>query len=202
MFSHHNPSHSAHPLRVPRLLSLVLLFAFGIAGMGVGINALVKFNDQKRQLKSAAPAGATVNIDTNDVLDSGYVITVVCGLLALFSVIFALPALSARVGLIRLQALIFGFLSVWLFATLVAFTDFFANRSAKVSASIGSLAIPDSIIQSIVHSLGASTEYKHVDYCESSCHRFLVLHSCSPFALRSSPFRRPSRHRHLVFEIV
>ena len=92
MFTHHaDAKHSAHPLRPPRLLSLVLLFAFGIAGMGVGINALVKFNDEQRRFKSAAPGGATVHTDANDVLDSGYVITVVCGLIALASFLFLTP---------------------------------------------------------------------------------------------------------------
>ena len=52
----------------------------------------------------------------------------------------------------------------WVFATLVAFTDFFANRSAKITASIAGLSLSPEVIQTIVASLGATTEYKHVDY--------------------------------------
>ncbi|GJE92405.1 hypothetical protein PsYK624_085590 [Phanerochaete sordida] len=150
-----------------RIGSLFMSFAFGVIGMGVGINALVKFHDEKRQLEGAVPAGATVTVDTNDILDAGYVLTVVCGLVALFSLlflapIFLAPALAGRT--LRFQGAILAFLSVWLFATLIPFTDFFANRSAKVTAFIGSIPISPEVIQQVVASLGASTQYRHVHY--------------------------------------
>ena len=154
-------------LRTARLASLFLSFAFGVVGMAVGINALVKFNQEKKELLGAVPAGATVDVDTHDVLNSGYVLTVVCGLIALASFLFLLPVfvLPALVGrTLRLQGAVLAFLSVWLFATLVAFTDFFANRSAKITASIAGLSLSPEVIQTIVASLGATTEYKHVDY--------------------------------------
>lgn len=174
-------------LALTRIASLLLSFAFGVIGMGVGINALVKFNHQKRQLKGAAPAGATVNIDASDVLDSGYVLTVVCGLIALSSAIFLFPiflapALAGRT--LKLQGGVLGFLSVWLFATLVPFTDFFANHSAKVTAFLGSFEIPQSTIQQVVASLGATTQYRHVDYRASFlCHLLCLWRSCSAVRL-------------------
>ncbi len=158
---------SAAPLRLARLASLSMLFAFGIIGMGVGINALVKFNDQKREIKRLVSGGATVNIDTNDVLSSGIVLTVVCGLLAASSLLFLVPlfvatAFGART--LGVQTGILGFLSVWLFATLVPFTDFFANHQAKVTAFFGSITIPQSTIQQIEASMGATSVYRHIDY--------------------------------------
>ncbi|PSR71471.1 hypothetical protein PHLCEN_2v12636 [Hermanssonia centrifuga] len=158
---------SAAPLRLARLASLSMLFAFGIIGMGVGINALVKFNDQKREIKRLVSGGATVNIDTNDVLSSGIVLTVVCGLLAASSLLFLVPlfvatAFGART--LGVQTGILGFLSVWLFATLVPFTDFFANHQAKVTAFFGNITIPQSTIQQIEASMGATSVYRHIDY--------------------------------------
>lgn len=168
MFNAYHPASA--PLRLPRMLSLALLVVFGTIGMCVGINALVKFEDQKRQLAKAAPSGATVDIDTHDVLNSGYVTTVVCGLLGLAAFIFLLPGFLsgtyASRSLLRVQSLVLGFLTVWLFPTLLAFTDFFANRSAKVTVAIGTFVLPDSLVQQIVSELGASTVYKDVGYRE------------------------------------
>lgn len=71
--------------------------------------------------------------------------------------------------------------------------DFFANCSAKVSASIDWFAIPDSMCRVwstlLAHRLSTSTlttRSHHVISCR-------VLHSCSPFALRSSAFSTRER---------
>lgn len=155
-------------LQTARLASLVLSTAFGIVGMAVGINALIKYKEQKRELEGAVPAGATVNIDTGDILNTGYVVTVVSGLIALASFIFlipaAIPTLARRTGSHRIQSFTLGFLTIWLFAALVAFTALFSNRSAKVTAFLGSLSIDQATIQQIVRSLGAHTKYSEIDY--------------------------------------
>ncbi|EKM48786.1 uncharacterized protein PHACADRAFT_266141 [Phanerochaete carnosa HHB-10118-sp] len=154
-------------LQLTRIASLFLSFAFGVVGLGVGINALVKFLQEKRTLSAAVPAGTVVHISTGDVLSTGYVVTVACGLIAVASLLFLLPiflapALAGRT--LKIQGAILTFLSVWLFATLVPFTDFFANKSAQISASIGSVQIPQSTIQGIVASLGATTRYRDIEY--------------------------------------
>lgn len=159
----HNATADHAPLRLPRLISLLFLFAFGVIAMGVGINALVKFNDEKRDLRKQAPQGSTVDVNANDVLDTGYNITVVCGVLALLSVIFLVPTLfGAR--FLRIQSFVLGFFTLWLFATLIPFDVFFANRSAQVSASIAGFPIQPSVIQTIINSLGQTTRYKDVGY--------------------------------------
>lgn len=169
MFNAHHPAHA--PLRIPRLLSLLLTWAFGTIGMCVGINALAKFNDQKRQLVAAAPQGATVSINTSDILNVGYVSTVACGLLALAAFIFLLPGfLSGKFSShshLRLQSLVLGFITLWLFPTLIAFTYIFVHHSAKIVVAIGSYVLPDSLVQEVLSQLGATAVYKDVDYRES-----------------------------------
>lgn len=167
---------STVPLKFPRLVSLFFLACFGVVGMCVGINALAKSNQQKDFLRKNAPSGATVNIDTSDVVASGTVITVACGLLALTSFLIFVPllllpkgastrALSTRT--LPIQTSILGFLTIWLFATLIPFTDFVATRQAKVTAFLGSVQLPQSIIQAAQKQLGVTGVYKDIGYRES-----------------------------------
>ena len=167
-------------LNLARIGSLLLSFAFGVIGMGVGINALVKFHRSTHQLEAAVPAGTSVSVDTSDVLDPGYVLTVVCGLIALASFtfllpIFLLPAFAGRT--LRFQGAILAFLSVWLFATLIPFDHFFASRSAKVSASVSGIPIPPSVIQQVVAGLGATLQYRHINY-RARAHLLLPAKIC------------------------
>ncbi|EED82259.1 predicted protein [Postia placenta Mad-698-R] len=166
-----------------RLVSLVLSFAFGIVGMATGINALAKSNSSKSAVRRAASGlGATVNIDTHDVLSSGVVITVVCGLIALTSFFTLVHALLARfrwrvsaasssadIGRhLRTVPLtgahVLTFLTLWLFATLVPFTDFVANRQAKVTAYIGGVQLPPNLIQGTEAELGVTPVYHRLGY--------------------------------------
>ena len=169
---------STAPLRTHRLLALFMSFAFGVIGTGVGINALVKFEDQKHALERMVPPGATISIDTNDILASGIVLTIVCGLIALSSLLFLLPmfvASSLAARTLRLQTAVLAFLSVWAFAVLVPFTDFFANRSAKVSASIGDIQLPPAVIEQVEAEVGSTPIYRDVHYREYSLHFAVAL---------------------------
>ena len=99
--------------------------------------------------------------------NSGYVLTVVCGLIAVASFLFLLPVfvLPALVGrTLKIQGAVLAFLSVWCFACLVPLTDFFANHSAKVTAFIGSIQLPQSIIQGVEAQVGATPVYHKVSY--------------------------------------
>lgn len=175
------------------MISLGLLNIFGIIGMCVGINAFCKFNAEKRRLAKAVPAGAVVSVNTNDILDVGYVSTLASGLLSLFAFFFLFPgflsgAYATRYFL-RIQALILGFLTVWIFPTLVAFTYIFAHHTAKISVTIGTFALPDSLVQAAVASLGGSTIYKEVDYRESPLFSRSALPPlpCRPIRVCSRP---------------
>ncbi|EPT02505.1 hypothetical protein FOMPIDRAFT_12284, partial [Fomitopsis schrenkii] len=154
-----------------RLAALALSCAWGIIAMSTGINALAKSNAQKRTLKHEVPAAVSVRIDTDDVLHSGIVLTVVCGLIALVSFLALLHALLARARPASWQkhahragALALAFLSVWLFATLVPFTDFVANRAAKVSATLGGAPLSPAEIQAYQDALGLTTVYHKLGY--------------------------------------
>ena len=162
-----------------RLAALALSCAWGIISLSTGINALAKSDSQKRALKHAVPAVVSVRIDTDDVLDSGIVVTVVCGLIALVSFLSLLHALFFRFRIAkrgdasrplhtrhapRAGALLLAFLSVWLFATLVPFTDFVANRSAKVTATLGGTALSPQEIQAYQDALGLTSVYHKLGY--------------------------------------
>ncbi|KAL6306557.1 hypothetical protein BKA93DRAFT_912794 [Sparassis latifolia] len=154
------------PLKIARLVSLALATAFGIIGMSVGIDALVQSNRQKNKVHQSAPAGVSVSIHTSDVFDSGVVNTVVCALLAVVSfsaLVTTLVSASAR-RTSRIFAHILLFLSVWLFATLVPFTDFVANRQANVSATLDGIALPQSVIQAVQAQSGVTGIYHEVLY--------------------------------------
>ncbi|KAI0635076.1 hypothetical protein C8Q77DRAFT_1217024 [Trametes polyzona] len=162
------------PLKAARLASLFLTFVFGVVGFAMGINALVKSNNQKDLVKEKAPAGATVDINTDDVFTVGCVVTAVCAALAVVSLaslvllFFTRPATQSSVPLstrtLKPQGFLLAFLSVWLFAALVAMTDFVANREAKVSASIGNFPLQESVIKTVEQALGVTSVYRKIDY--------------------------------------
>jgi hypothetical protein len=165
---------SAVPYKVSRLVSLALAVVFGIVAMSVGINALAKSNDQKDALRNAtARLGVTLFINTDDVLKSGIVLTVGSGLLALVSflslvaILLSLP-FAKRAGSLNIQTALLGFLTVWIFASQVPFTYFFANREAKVTAFAGKFQLPDSAVQATEKQLGATRIYKDIDYLRLS----------------------------------
>jgi hypothetical protein len=151
-------------LPLPLLVSLLLLIAFCIIGGSVGINALNKFHVEVHRLRKAAPQGSSVNVNANDALDAGYNSTVMCGLIGVLAFLTLFPAISGRY--LRTLSCLIGFFTVWLFASLVAFTVIFANRSAQVAASLGGIPIPDSLVQTIIAGLGATTRYKDINYRE------------------------------------
>lgn len=161
-----NPS-PAVPLRGAVLSSLAMAWAWGIIAGSVGLNALIKANQQKSRLKKSVPSPTIVTIDTKDVFQSGVVLTVVGALIAVACTNFILMVLFTR-GLaarsLRIQSAALVFCATWLFATLVPFTTFFANRSAQVSATIGGVQLPPSIIKQAEQALGSTSVYNRIGY--------------------------------------
>ncbi|OJT13462.1 hypothetical protein TRAPUB_9992 [Trametes pubescens] len=161
------------PYKAARLAALFLTFAFSVIGFSTGINALVKSNDQKDLVKQQAPLGAVVTIDTGDVFKAGCVVTAVCAALAalsLLSLVVLFFTRSAKSGTslstrtLPLQGGLFAFLTLWLFAALVAMTDFVANREAKVTAFIGTLQLQPAVIKTVEAQLGVTSVYHEIDY--------------------------------------
>ncbi|KAI0366031.1 hypothetical protein BV20DRAFT_698427 [Pilatotrama ljubarskyi] len=162
------------PYRIARLASLFLTFAFGVIGFAMGINALVKSNNQKDLVKREAPLGAQVDVNTDDIFDVGCVVTAVCAALAVVSLaslallLFARSTTASNVPLstrtLPIQALLLSFLTIWLFASLVPMTDFVANREAKVTATLGGVQLQPSVIKAVEQSLGVTSVYHEIDY--------------------------------------
>ncbi|KZT02846.1 uncharacterized protein LAESUDRAFT_729817 [Laetiporus sulphureus 93-53] len=164
-------------LHTTRLLSLVLSFAFGIVALSTSIDALAKSNRQKATLRREAAklsSSITVDIDTHDVFASGVVVTVVSGLIALVSFLALAHAALARARPSKAAAAartvplfsahLLAFLALWLFATIVPFTDFVANREAKITAYLGSTPLSASTIQSEENALGLTPVYHKLGY--------------------------------------
>ena len=117
-----------------------------------------------------------------DVFKAGAVILAVC------LVIFVITSLYLAMLLIRpaslnhsrfiaIQAGTLAFFATWLFAVLVPYTHFVRTRSAIITASIGGQPLPQSIINSLVQSVGRQSgltpRYRDHGYCKSICY-FLV----------------------------
>ncbi|KAF9223103.1 hypothetical protein BS17DRAFT_153745 [Gyrodon lividus] len=157
----------SEPLRAGRLGALFFSFVFSVIGGSVGLNALVKSNQERSFIRDAAPVGASVNINVHDVFSTGAVITTVCALLALLSGVFFTftwcPVKDKRFWF-RFQSCALFFCSIWLLATLIPYDYFFANREAQVTASLGGVPVPASLIQNIEEALGVTSVYKDIYY--------------------------------------
>ncbi|TFK66464.1 hypothetical protein BDN72DRAFT_899796 [Pluteus cervinus] len=187
------------PYKWLRLSSLAMTCAWGIIAGSVGLNALVKSNQEKSSIHHAVPPPTIVIINTSDIFNSGVVLTTVSALIAATSFLFVLhhflssfsirnrksittaPSTgpgtasvsdhtpqeirvhpSARALFVR--SLILGFLGVWLLATLIPFTVFFATRSANVRAFLGGIELSPNLIATVEHSLGLTTVYREISY--------------------------------------
>jgi len=159
---------SAGPLKFVRLVTLGLAWCFAVISGSLGLNALIKSNQQKSHLKKLG-APATVDIDTHDIFDSGIVATVASALIAVLLFIFLLgmcipltKSLTSRT--LRLQAITLTFAWLMLFGSMIAYMIIFVNRQAGVKAFIGSLQLPSSVVQGVEKASGQTGVYKDIHY--------------------------------------
>jgi len=149
--------------RLPLFTSLLLTFAFAVAGLGVLINAFVKADDERISLQQLLPSGTIVRVQDSDILSPGKVSCAIHALLIVLSVL-SLSAVSisrfATPKSFLVLALSVGFASVWLLATSIAFTVIFADKIAGLEVVVSGFAVPESVIQGESHTLGLSLEYK------------------------------------------
>jgi len=162
-------SSSAGPLKTARLVTLGLSWCFAVVAACVGLNALIKSNQDKSRLKKLAPPPAVVDIDTSDIFDAGVVATVASLLISILVFNFvgatfipATKALAART--LRLQAVILTLASLFLFGALIPYMIFFVNREAIVKAFINGVQLPDSIVRGVEASSGSTRVYKNIHY--------------------------------------
>jgi len=198
---------------IPLLVSLFLTFALSVTGFALGIHALISSMHDKDRLKKLSVPGTTVTINTNDVLDAGYVLTAGLGLtfvVALAGMLGAARHSSASSATHRPNAILrflgpaLAFCSVWLFATLIPVTTFVANRSAKVAAYAGSTKLPDSFVDGTIKALGISTRYNSFGYLKLLAivpwFAFLlaVISTIIAFLARRSAGRSAARHEEKI----
>lgn len=58
------------------------------------------------------------------------------------------------------------FTSLWLLSVTIAFTVIFATKSARVTASLGGIQLPQAIVDAQARALGVSPLYKDQSYRE------------------------------------
>lgn len=119
----------------------------------------------------------THSLPMTDVFHSGIVITTISALIALLTLIYILLLLlSHRMTkftrlsnqLLPFEWMSLAFCAVWLFATQVPFTHFFATRSAQVTAFTGNIQVPPGLVQIVENQLGFTTVYRRIHYRTSS----------------------------------
>jgi len=156
------------PMKVAVLSALGMAWAWGVIAGSVGLNALIKSNQEQSRFKKLVPAPTVLTINVNDVFRSGVVLTTVSALIALLSFLMILHILFSsatnHAKALRIQAAILTFCAVWLFATIIPFTFFFATRSAKVTASLNGLQLPSTLVNQAEKSLGSTSVYKKIGY--------------------------------------
>jgi len=165
MSSHHH----VQPLKGARMISLALAWAFGVIAGGVGLNALVKNNQSQTKIKHATPAPTVVTIDVGNIFDLGIVLTTGATLLAVLASsyfwLLVVPGLR-RLGTktLKLQAYTLLFSSVWVLACLIPFTYTFATKQATVTAMIGTIVLPATLVEQQEAALGTTPIYRKIGY--------------------------------------
>jgi len=150
--------------------ALGLAWAFSVVAAALGLNALIKSNQDKTRLKALAPPPVTrVDINTNDIFVAGTVATTASLLLAILTFLFAAgvalkPTRALFNRTTRAQGGILVLACLFLFGSMIPYMVFYANRSAVVKAFIGSTQLPDSLVQQVAHSAGQDGVYKHISY--------------------------------------
>ena len=155
----------------------------------IGINALVKSNDQKSAVNKAVPRPTivTINVRGNasiswlafleihsnpyffrtDVYVLGVLTSTACLLIVAFTTIFLGMTLSRPKSFRRtlfFQAVLLISSSAWLFSVLVPLTVFHAKRSARVNAYLDGIQLPSYIVNTVENALDITSVYKRIQY--------------------------------------
>ncbi|KAI9451780.1 hypothetical protein F5148DRAFT_532466 [Russula earlei] len=153
------------PLKNYRLVALALCAAWGIISGSIGLNALIKSNQLQTRVRKLVPPGVTIQFHINDVYQSGLVVTTVCAVIALLAAIFlALTQFWPKQATksLRIQAWLFTFFGLWLFATQIPYTVFVARHRAKVDAFLGGEQLPAQTVQAAISAAGLSDKYSKI----------------------------------------
>jgi len=177
-------------------------WAWGVAAGGLGLNALIKSNQDQSRLKKQVPPPTVLTINVHDIFVVGVVATTVSALTAFLlfnyaALQFLRPALATRT--LRLQSFSIFFCAIWLFATQIPFTVYYATRAARVTAFIGTVQLPDAVIKSVEKTLGTSSVYREIPYLRAPAiipWIALIFFLIAASVLLAASRRVPSTHAH------
>jgi len=155
-----------------RLFTFAFAWAWSVIAGALGLYSLVKSNQEKASVKAqAASISRTihVNIDTHDVFSAGLSATIGAGFVSIIALSFlsraviwkAIP-LTRRAHII--ESALFTFAAVWIIASLIPYTVFVANRSAKVTAFNGSVPVPPAVVEQTMQRFHNSPVYSGKSY--------------------------------------
>jgi len=148
--------------RAARLFFLAVTFIFAVISAAVGLNALVKSNQEKQYVKSSAP-GALIEINTNDILYDGIVLIAINAILAITCLVAMFIPSHFRMAN-RVTGAMVLFWSLWIFACMVAYDVFYATGSAKVSAFLGGVPLPPGAVTEQEYAIGVNPAYRKQPY--------------------------------------
>ncbi|KAF8810892.1 hypothetical protein BYT27DRAFT_7090879 [Phlegmacium glaucopus] len=158
---------SSAPWFTTRVVSLLLAWCWGIIGAAVGLNALVKSNEQKAAVNRAVPRPTIVTINIRDVYVLGVLSTTACLLIVAFTTTFLCMTLCRPKSFHRtlfFQAMLLILSCVWLFSVLVPLTIFHAKRSARVNAYLDGIQLPVYVVNTVENALDITGVYKRIYY--------------------------------------
>ncbi|KZV59949.1 hypothetical protein PENSPDRAFT_373682 [Peniophora sp. CONT] len=162
------------PLKFARACALFLSFAFGIVGLAVAINAVVKANNVTSSILSNLPLGITVKLNDSNIKAVGTVLAVGCALSAVVSFILLLGTIFSGVRgttavpfftrTLPLQATILALLALWIFACAIPFDVFYANDDIGIDAGLLGIHVANQIVDQVLDVLGLSVRYRDYDF--------------------------------------
>ncbi|PPQ79455.1 hypothetical protein CVT25_002617 [Psilocybe cyanescens] len=162
-------SSTVAPLPKARFLILTLTWCLAVISSSVGLNALIKSNQDKSRLKKLAPPPSVVEINTTAIYNAGIVATTASLLIAVilskFIIAPFLPftkSLAART--LRTQSIILILASLFLLGSLIPFMIYFSTGQADVKAFIGTVQLPDSAVKAVEAHSGSTRIYKDIPY--------------------------------------
>lgn len=92
------------------------------------------------------------------------VVSALIAIVSLTAFVFNLASARLTTKTSRINSLILAFLTVWLLATQIPLTLFYATRHANVRAFLGGQELPAALVQGTEEALGVSDKYSDKDY--------------------------------------
>jgi hypothetical protein len=164
---------SAVPMKVPRLVSLTLAWAWGVVAGSTGLNALIKSNQEKARLKHHVPPPTVLIINIKDIFHPGVIATALSAFISVLCSSYVILLLLPRFNIgptplstrtLGLQAYSLTFSVLWLFAVQIPFMQVYRTHSAQVHAFVGGVELPSELVHKVEKTLGATSVYKKISY--------------------------------------